>query len=180
MLAKSPITSGVGLGLIFFAMALAIGFIIPHALTPFSIGNCRPDEVFPQLQSCEVTRPVLQYVETFLTTIGFFLFPLAMGIFVGLMWTRDQFLSVRRSLGIAALAAATLLAGLMTFEILWYEPWSSIPYNRFELNRIFTTWFALIIPFFSFLGLVIAMAVSPKLWQLVKPLGFLTRLKVSK
>lgn len=180
MLAKSPITSGVGLGLIFFAMALAIGFIIPHALTPFSIGNCRPDEVFPQLQSCEVTRPVLQYVKMFLTATSFFLLPLALGVFVGLAWSRNQFLSTRRAFGKIILAAATLLAGLIAFEVLWYEPWNSTPYNRFELNRVFTTSFGSVIIFLPLFGSMIVMAMSSRLWRSVRPLGFLTRPKVSK
>lgn len=163
---------GIQVGLIVSSVAIAFGFLFPSWLTPLVTENCRPEEFSRDFQICDPVRPWLSGVQMFIGTTMYFLSPLWVGLVFGLIWATQKDRQFWRTFRDTIIASLVLWGALCIFEILWYQPWDTEPYNRFELNRIFTTDFGILVPFLSLFTFMLTIVLSKRLWLSFKPMGF--------
>lgn len=156
---------GAKIGIIAAGMAIAFGFLVPTALSPFVVDNCRPDDWDNRMMVCDPIRPWISGAQFVLGTVGFLMSPLWLGVVFGLIWATWSNKGFWQTFIKVVIASLTMLAVFMLFEVLWYRPWITEPYNRFELNRLFTTVVAVLVPFSALFGYVMTVSFSKRLWR---------------
>lgn len=163
---------GLHVGMIVSGMAIALGFLVPMSLSSLVADNCRPDDWDSFMMVCDPIRPWVSFIQFLLSTIGFLFSGVWLGIGFGLVWATRANRGFWKTFLQVTIASSTMLAVFMLFEVVWYQPWITEPYNRFELNRIFTTVFGILVPFSAMFGCVVTIIFTKRLWKSFEPIGF--------
>lgn len=164
---------GLKIGILAAGVAIALGFLVPGILTPLTQTNCRPDETSRELRVCEPVRPALGFVQMTVSTVGYFIAPVWLGITFALFWAFRENRRFWKTFSSLMVAGIVMLVVFILFEILFYRPWDSTPYNRFELNRLYASEFGILVPFGAIFGYLITVVFTKRLWKSFQPLGFL-------
>ncbi len=154
---KIPIAVGV------IAALIAIAFLklVPFSLRFLTTANCYPDAVNPSFVVCESVNNGWSILEFVVGLAGMYGIPLAVGVVFGLMTVKNKVSSSKLTIMYFLVAILTFLALMMLLELLWYRPWISQPYNRYALNAVYGSPFAVVFFFIGAVGFFIPAIIAP-------------------
>jgi len=173
MINQKPIIQlGLVLGMISALIVVALTYIIPGALFPLTVSSCIPSTSSRDFFECVPSNNIWSWLKTIITSIGF-LFPAVLGFAVGLMYMFKAQYHYKVLIIIELIATMAFLVSMSVWEVIRYQPWDSLPYNRYSLNVIYGTSISLIYLFVSLFTFHIAIIISKRFWnRLVLPSFF--------
>jgi len=157
-------------GMMCALLTLVSIYVVPFIINPLTVSDCQPDPTYPKLATCQSLNNGWQLIENGTWFFGHHIVPLLIGIWFGIRYVRGR----EKLSGIASMifiASVTYIVLSALFEVVRYRPWHSVPYNRYHLNAIFGTVFAVYFFLLSVIGGLLPVLFSTRLWQRFKPLG---------
>ncbi len=176
MLSAQKLLVSFRVGAISALVTAALVFLIPASLHPLTVADCQPDSRYPELLNCIPLPNAWMMAERVVTVLGFFGVPALIGVWFGIRYARGDGRYVTMVI-MTLLASATYVVGEALLEMLFLQPWDSVPYNRYTLDAIFGTAVALLFVFISMIGVTVSGILSRRFWSNFKPFGFLNSQK---
>lgn len=150
-----------------FAVVISVWGV--RGLNHFVLYNCVPDAEASQWQNCLSHNNFASFLIPIADSVGLWL-PLILGLYFGQRFAKGQRVWWNY-FGWTMLATLLIIVGLSISEIVRFRPWATIPgpggvlINKFTLDAVYATPFAVVSFIVATLGLVIRTVTSSRLWK---------------